>query len=392
MKYIKNIAFLCLMAILTPACKKNIDEKQKDKSDKLKTESRLKKNLNLKNFSKEMDGKQISLFFLKNSNGLEMAVTNYGAKVVSLLVPDKNGKFEDIVLGFENIDGYLNANEPYFGAAIGRYGNRIAAGKFKLNGNEYNLATNNSPNHLHGGKKGFNAHIWNAKQIDDHSIEFLRLSPDGEEGYPGNLKVKMIYTLTDNNEFKITYVAETDQPTVINLTHHSFFNLHGAGNGSINDHVLMINADKYTPVDQTLIPLGKIDLVKGTPMDFIQPTEIGKRVEENFEQLKFGKGYDHNWVLNKTLDTETPVASVWEPKSGRYMEVFTTEPGLQFYGGNFLDGKDIGKGNKPYEFRSAFCLETQHFPDSPNQPAFPSTVLNPNENYQHTSIYKFSIK
>jgi len=392
MKYNKNIAFLCLLAIVASACKNNIDENKTTNPDSVKMESKLKSELKPENFSKNIDGKQVQLYFLKNSNGLEMAVTNYGAKVVSLLVPDKNGKFEDIVLGFDNIDGYLNANEPYFGAAIGRYGNRIAAGKFTLNGREYNLATNNSPNHLHGGVKGFNGQVWDANQIDEQTIEFSRISPDGEEGYPGNLKIKMVYSLSDKNEFKVTYEAETDMPTVINLTHHSFFNLHGAGNGSINDHVLMINAAKYTPVDQTLIPNGKIDLVKGTPMDFTIPTEIGKRLEENFEQLKFGKGYDHNWVLKENLNMETPVASVWEPKSGRYMQVYTTEPGLQFYGGNFLDGKDIGKGKKPYEFRSAFCLETQHFPDSPNQPVFPSTVLNPDENYQHTCIYKFSIK
>lgn len=382
----------CLIVIMAAACNNSSDQKQTGTVDSAKTENRLKTNLDPEKFARELDGKQVQLYFLKNSNGLEMAVTNYGAKVVSLLVPDKNGDFEDIVLGFDNLDAYLNANEPYFGAAIGRYGNRIAKGKFTLNGKQYNLATNNSPNHLHGGKKGFNAQVWDAKQVDDHTIEFSRLSPDGEEGYPGNLKVKMVYTLSDSNEFKVSYAAETDQPTVINLTHHSFFNLHGAGKGSINDHVLMINADKYTPVDNTLIPTGKIDLVKGTPMDFSQPTEIGKRVEENFEQLKFGKGYDHNWVLKESRNAESPVATVWEPKSGRYMEVFTTEPGLQFYGGNFLDGKDKGKGDKPYDFRTAFCLETQHFPDSPNQPGFPSTVLNPGQNYQHTCTYKFSTK
>lgn len=382
----------CLLVIMASACNNNSDKKETDKSDSGNMENRLKTDLDPEKFSGELDGKQVKLYFLKNSNGLEMAVTNYGAKVVSLLVPDKNGHFEDIVLGFDNLNGYLNAKEPYFGAAIGRYGNRIAKGKFTLNGKQYDLATNNSPNHLHGGKKGFNAQVWDANQVNGQTIEFSRLSPDGEEGYPGNLKVKMMYTLTNNNEFKVTYEAETDQPTVINLTHHSFFNLHGAGNGSINDHVLMISAEKYTPVDNTLIPTGRIDPVKGTPMDFTKPTEIGKRVEENYEQLKFGKGYDHNWVLIENRSAEKPVATVWEPKSGRYMEVFTTEPGLQFYGGNFLDGKDKGKNNKPYDFRTAFCLETQHFPDSPNQPAFPSTVLKPGENYKHSCTYKFSTK
>ncbi|NEU10504.1 galactose mutarotase [Flavihumibacter sp. R14] len=382
----------CLILIMASGCQNNPGKNAKGDSGKPNRESRLQTELKAANFKRDLDGKQVQLFYLKNSNGLEMAVTNYGAKVVSLLVPDKNGKFEDIVLGFDNLDGYLNANEPYFGAAIGRYGNRIAKGRFTLNGKQYDLATNNDPNHLHGGDKGFNAQVWDAKQLDAQTIEFTRLSPDGEEGYPGNLKVTMIYRLTDNNEFNVTYAAETDQPTVINLTHHSFFNLHGAGKGSINDHVLMINAEKYTPVDKTLIPTGKIDPVEGTPMDFLQPTEIGKRVDEDFEQLKFGKGYDHNWVLTGNRNASDPVASVWEPKSGRYMEVFTTEPGLQFYGGNFLDGKDKGKGNMPYNFRTAFCLETQHFPDSPNQPAFPSTILKPGDKYTHSCTYKFSVK
>ncbi|MDX5419359.1 MAG: galactose mutarotase [Hymenobacteraceae bacterium] len=383
----------CLFLMFAAACNNQTESEQADATaETIKTESLLQAELDLANFERELDGKQVRLYFLKNRNGLEMAVTNYGAKVVSLLVPDKEGRFEDIVLGFDNLDGYLNANEPYFGATIGRYGNRIAKGKFTLNGRQYELQTNNAPNHLHGGKKGFNAHVWDTKQVDEHIIEFSRMSPDGEEGYPGNLQVKMIYTLTDDNEFKVTYVAETDQSTVINLTHHSFFNLHGAGNGDINDHVLMINADAYTPVDNTLIPTGEIEKVDGTPMDFRNPTEIGKRVDENFEQLKFGKGYDHNWVLKESSSTENLAATVWEPVSGRFMEVYTTEPGLQFYGGNFLDGKDKGKGGKPYTFRSALCLETQHFPDSPNQPGFPSTVLNPGEKYQHTAIYKFSVK
>ncbi|TPE44049.1 aldose epimerase family protein [Pontibacter mangrovi] len=383
----------CLYLLLAASCNNQTDNTTAGTSvEESASESKLKSTLDPANFERELDGKQVQLYFLKNKNGLEMAVTNYGAKVVSLLVPDKDGKMEDVVLGFDNLDGYLNANEPYFGAAIGRYGNRIANGKFTLDGKQYKLATNNAPNHLHGGTKGFNAQVWDAKQVNDQTIEFTRLSPDGEEGYPGNLQVKMVYTLTDDNAFKITYDASTDQPTPINLTHHSFFNLHGAGKGSINDHVLMINADAYTPVDETLIPTGKLEKVAGTPMDFREPTEIGKRVEDDFEQLKFGKGYDHNWVLKDSSNSQKLAATVWEPTSGRYMEVYTTEPGLQFYGGNFLDGKDKGKGDKPYEFRSAFCLETQHFPDSPNQPNFPSTILQPGEQYQHTAIYKFSVK
>lgn len=345
-------------------------------------------------FSQEVDGKQVGLYFLRNKNGLEMAVTNYGAKVVALAVPDKNGAFEDIVLGYDNLEGYLNSPEKYFGAAIGRYGNRIAGGKFTLNGKEYTLATNNGANHLHGGNKGFDAVVWDVTQPGDQRLEFHYLSKDGEEGYPGNLDVKMIYELTDDNEFRISYEAETDDTTVINLTHHSFFNLHGAGNGTVNDHVLMINAGRYTPVDSTLIPTGELANVSGTPMDFQQPTEIGSRIDADFQQLKFGKGYDHNFVLNRGEGSDSLMlaATVLEPQSGRYMEVYTTEPGIQFYGGNFLDGSITGKGGKSYDFRTAFCLETQHFPDSPNQENFPSVVLNPGETYTHTCIYKFGTK
>lgn len=390
---IRKIIASCLFLLMAASCNTHSDNARRDAPvEEGTSESKLKSSLDPGNFERELDGKQVQLYFLKNRSGLEIAVTNYGAKVVSLLVPDKEGKLEDIVLGFDDLDGYLNANEPYFGAAIGRYGNRIAGGKFDLNGKQYRLATNNGPNHLHGGTKGFNAQVWDAKKVNDQTIEFTRLSPDGEEGYPGNLQVKMVYTLSDDNAFKITFSASTDRPTPVNLTHHSFFNLHGAGNGSINDHVLMINAEAYTPVDKTLIPTGKIVKVAGTPMDFREPTEIGKRIEESFEQLEFGNGYDHNWVLKDSGDSQKLAATVWEPESGRYMEVYTTEPGLQFYGGNFLDGKDKGKGDKSYEFRSAFCLETQHFPDSPNQPNFPSTILQPGEQYQHTVIYKFAVK
>lgn len=345
-------------------------------------------------FSQEFDGKQVGLYFLKNNNGIEMAVTNYGAKVVSLAVPDRNGEFADIVLGFDNLEDYLSTSEKYFGSVIGRYGNRIAGGKFTLNGKEHTLVTNNGPNHLHGGNKGFESVVWDVTQPDDQRLEFHYLSKDGEEGYPGNLDVKMVYELTDDNEFKITYEAETDDTTILNLTHHSFFNLHGAGGGVVNDHVLMINASRYTPVDSTLIPTGELAAVSGTPMDFQQPTEIGSRIEEDFQQLEFGNGYDHNYVLNRGEGTDSLIlaASILEPQSGRYMEVYTTEPGIQFYGGNFLDGSVSGKGGKPYDFRTAFCLETQHFPDSPNQENFPTVVLNPGETYHHTCVYKFGVK
>ncbi len=344
-------------------------------------------------FHKMVDEKQVELFTLKNKNGLEMTVTNYGGRVVSLLVPDKSGKMEDVVLGYDSLDGYLNSNEQYFGALIGRYGNRIAKGTFLLDSVNYQLALNNGPNSLHGGVKGFSARIWDAIQKGENGLELNLISPDMEEGYPGELKVTVNYTLTDSNEVKISYRAETSKPTVLNLTNHSYFNLHGAGNGDILDHVLYLNADKYTPVDSTLIPTGTLEPVTGTPFDFTTPTAIGARINEQNEQLAFGLGYDHNFVLNKTDEKDiTLAASVYEPLSGRFMEVFTNEPGVQFYCGNFLKGKEIGKQNKPYNFRSALCLETQHFPDSPNRPEFPSVVLRPGEIYNSVCIYKFSVK
>jgi aldose 1-epimerase len=343
-------------------------------------------------FDSTVDGKQVKLYYLKSNGKLQVAITNYGAKIVSLLVPDKEGKLADVELGYDNIGRYVSTKERYYGGVVGRYGNRIAKGKFKLNGKEYTLAVNNGQNHLHGGLKGFNDHVWDAEQPDAHTLKLHYVSKDGEEGYPGNLDVTVTYTLTDSNEVKIDYKATTDQPTVLNLTNHSFFNLHGAGNGDVNDHVMYINADRFTPVDSTLIPTGKLEPVKGTPMDFTTPTPIGQRVDADFEQLKFGKGYDHNFVLNKKGNELSLAASVLEPQSGRYLEVWTTEPGVQFYGGNFLDGTDMGKGGKSYIHRGAFCLETQHFPDSPNQPNFPSVVLKPGETYTSTCIYKFSTK
>jgi len=324
---------------------------------------------------------------------LEMNVTNYGGRIVSLMIPDKSGKMEDVVLGYESIDGYLNANEQYFGASIGRYGNRIAKGSFAIDSIKYNLAVNNAPNSLHGGVKGFSAKVWNAVPKGQNELELTLVSPDMEEGYPGELKVTVNYKLTDANEVSITYRAETSKPTILNLTNHSYFNLHGAGNGDILDLEVFLNADKYTPVDSTLIPTGKIETVIGTPLDFTTPATVGSRIDEKNEQLAFGLGYDHNFVLNKTDGkVVTLAASVYDPQSGRFMEVFTNEPGVQFYTGNFLKGKEIGKQNKPYTFRSGLCLETQHFPDSPNQPAFPTVVLRPGEVYNSVCIYKFSIK
>lgn len=342
-------------------------------------------------FDKMVDGKQVKLYHLKKGK-LQVAITNYGAKIVSLLAPDKQGQLADVELGYDNIDQYVNTKERYYGGIVGRYGNRIAKGKFKVDGKEYTLVTNNGVNHLHGGKKGFNDVVWDAEQPNDHTLKLHYLSKDGEEGYPGNLDITLTYELTDSNEVKIDYAATTDKATVVNLTNHSFFNLHGAGNGDINDHIMYINADKYTPVDSTLIPKGKLEPVKGTPMDFTTPTKIGERVDADFEQLKFGKGYDHNYVLNKKGKELSLAATVAEPQSGRFLEVWTTEPGVQFYGGNFLDGTDKGKEGKTYVHRGAFCLETQHFPDSPNQPSFPSVVLKPGETYSSTCVYKFGVK
>lgn len=345
-------------------------------------------------FQTILDGKKTDLYTLKNSNGVEITVTNFGARVVEIWVPDRNGKFEDIVLGHDKVDKYIHfKGERFLGATIGRYGNRIDKGQFELDSVRYQLPINDTPNSLHGGTKGFDMVVWDTEQEGSRKLSFSYLSKDGEEGYPGNLNVKMTYELTDNNEFIITHTATTDKKTVLNLTHHSFFNLHGAGNGSINDHELMINADKFTPVDETLIPTGEQCPVASTPMDFQTPTLIGERVNANYEQLRFGRGYDHNWILKRKTDHDLELAAtVYEPESGRLLEVWTTEPGLQFYGGNFFDGSIIGKNGKSYDFRASLALETQHFPDSPNHPEFPSTVLTPDETYHHVCVYKFTTK
>lgn len=340
------------------------------------------------------DGQSVALYTLTNRNGVEAKITPYGGIVVSLKVPDRNGKLGDIVLGFDNLDSYLKGNDPYLGALIGRYGNRIGNGRFTLNGVEYKLARNNGPNHLHGGIKGFDKVVWNAQPAKTRNGAKLTLtygSRDGEDGYPGNLSVRVVYTLTDNNELKIDYSATTDKDTVVNLTHHSYFNLAGQGNGDILNHQLMINADRFTPVDSTLIPTGELRGVKGTPFDFKQSTAIGARINQEDEQLKFGKGYDHNFVLNGRTGILRHAARVTETSTGRVMEVWTTEPGLQFYSGNFLDGK-TGKEGKSYQIRYGLCLETQHFPDSPNKPDFPATVLRKGRIYRTTTIYKFAAR
>ncbi len=345
-------------------------------------------------WGKTADGKAVEIYTLKNSKGAETRIITYGGTVVSLKVPDKNGKFADVVLGYDSIADY-EKNQSYIGALIGRYANRIGKGRFTLDGKEYKLATNNNGNHLHGGLKGFDKVIWTAKPSADRSganLELSYLSKDGEEGYPGNLTVKVVYTLTENDELKVVYSAATDQKTVVNLTQHAYFNLAGAGTGDILNHQLTLYADRFTPTDDVSIPTGELRSVKGTPFDFLTPAAIGARINAADEQLKFGNGYDHNWVLNKSDNSLGLAAVVSEPLSGRVMEVFTTERGLQFYAGNYLDGAIRGKNGAHYPRRSGFCLEAQNFPDSPNKPNFPSPVLKPGETYSQTTVYKFSVK
>lgn len=344
-----------------------------------------------KPFGKTKDGEAVELYTLKNANGLSAAIMTYGGTVVSLNVPDKAGKMADVVLGFDTIAEY-EEKSPYFGCITGRYANRIAKGKFTLEGEEYTLAVNNDVNHLHGGLKGFDKKVWKASTEDSSNgpaITFKHTSPDGDEGYPGNLKMEVTYTLTNANELRIDYSATTDKSTVINLTNHSYFNLSGHGNGTILDHHLTLYADKYTPTDATAIPIGELASVTGTPFDFTSATPIGKRIDAKNTQLQYGKGYDHNYVINGTPGTLRRTAVVKDPKSGRVMEISTTEPGVQLYTGNFLDGL-TGKDGKTYPHRGALCLETQHFPDSPNQKAFPSVVLRPGKTYKHTTVHKFS--
>lgn len=342
-------------------------------------------------FGKTPEGQVSELYTLTNANGMQVAITNYGGRVVSILVPDRHGKMADVVIGFDHLDGYLGTN-PYFGALVGRYGNRIANARFKLDGAEYKLAANNGPNSLHGGVKGFDKVFWTARESSKNppAIELTYVSKDGEEGYPGTLTSKVVYTLEPDNALRIDYHATTDKDTVLNLTNHSYFNLAGEGNGDILKQVMMINADRFTPVDATLIPTGELRKVDGTPFDFRKPTAIGARINSDDEQIKLGGGYDHNFVLNRTGSGLSLAARVFDPESGRELEVSTTQPGVQFYTGNFLDGTIQGKGGKVIARRSAFCLETQHFPDSPNHPKFPTSELKPGQTYHYTTIYKFS--
>ena len=341
-------------------------------------------------FVSEVEGKPTALYVLKNKNGAEACITNYGGRLVSVMVPDKNGKMTDVVLGYDNIGQYVQSDGNY-GALIGRYGNRINQGKFTLDDIEYTLPQNNGAHCLHGGPQGYHARMWDAKQLNDQALELTYLSKDGEAGFPGNLDIKVTYTLTDDNAVGIKYEATTDKKTVVNLTNHSYFNLSGVSGSDVLDQLVMINADNYTPVDSTLIPVG-ISSVDGTPLDLRTPVAIGKQINDPFQQLQFGRGYDLNWVLNTNGDKNVLAAKAYSPTSGIALEVYTNEPGIQFYTGNFMDGKDTGKHGVLYPHRGALCLETQHYPDSPNHPDFPSVVLNPGEKYLSECIYKFTVE
>ncbi|MGD0512261.1 MAG: aldose epimerase family protein [Terriglobales bacterium] len=350
-----------------------------------------KSKMQKQSFGKTEDGQQVDLYILTNKHGMQAAITNYGGTVVSLKVPDRSGKLDDVVLGYDTLDGYATG-KAYIGATVGRYANRIAHASFTLDGNTYTLSKNDGGNHLHGG---FNKREWTAKDVSGsagQALELTYLSKDGEESFPGNLPVKVVYTLTDKNELKIDYSATTDKDTVLNLTNHAYFNLAGQGNGDVLQQQIMIRADRFTPIDQFSIPTGELRSVKGTPFDFTTATAIGARIDQDDQQLKMGNGYDHNWVLsNGTPGSLFLGAQAYDPHSGRVLEVLTTEPGIQLYTGNFLDGIH-GKDGKVYNRRNAFCLETQHFPDSPNHPNFPTTELKPGQHFESTTVYKFSTK
>ncbi len=387
-------AFPILLALATSCT--GSSEKKETSEEKKETSKEM--NIVKSDFGKLEDGTSVSLYTLTNKNGVEVKITNYGGTITSLKAPDNEGNLENIVLGFDSIEGYLSdaykQAGPYFGAIIGRFGNRIANAKFTLDGQEYQLAPNNNPNHLHGGVKGFDKVVWEAEEIKTENEVGLKLhyvSEDMEEGYPGTLTVDVVYTLTNDNELVMDYKATTDKKTIVNLTNHSYFNLN-AGKGDILDHEVMINADQFIPVNRTLIPTGEIRDVKGTPFDFTTPTAVGARLKNDDEQLRYGQGYDHCWVVKGNKGEMRLAATVYEPNSGRFMEVHSTEPGIQFYSGNFLNGSLTGSGGIVYKHRYGLALETEHYPDAPNQSDFPSVELNPGETYQTTTIYKFSTK
>ncbi|MEA3226856.1 MAG: aldose epimerase family protein [Planctomycetota bacterium] len=383
---------LAMAIICMPGCKKKdaVPDQSQAKSDTTQdTKEAPVMSVNQESFGQTSEGREVDLYTLTNSNGLKARITNYGAILVSLEVPDRAGKFADITLGFNTIDGYLGEH-PYFGAVVGRYANRIGAARFVLDGVEYKLAANNDENHLHGGLKGFDKVVWKLEDLKSEGrsalVKLSYISEDGEEGYPGNLACSVTYTLTEDDELQISYEADTDKATVLNLTNHTYFNLAGQGTGDILGHELMLVADKYTVVDKGLIPTGENRNVKDSPMDFTVSASIGSRIEQT------GMGYDHNYVLNSGGGSLALCARVYEPTTGRVMEVSTTQPGVQLYTGNFLDGSLTGKDGKKYEKHYAFCLETQHFPDSPNKPGFPSVVLNPGQKYATTTVFKFSAR
>lgn len=347
-----------------------------------------------KQFGKLSDGREVTLYTLRNKAGATVTITNLGAALVSINVPDRKGILGDVILGHDDAQGYVQDNS-YLGFIVGRYGNRIGEGRFSLNGKEYQLDINDGANHLHGGKDGFHRKLWKATINENSviaSITMRYFSPDGEQGYPGNVTLDVTYWWNDNNQLTIEYVGTTDEPTILNPTSHGYFNLTGNSKNTILDHELMIVAERYTPVDAELIPTGKLESVEGTPLDFRLSKRIGARINEPFEQLRLGKGYDHNWVLNGHDKTVRLAATVYDPQSGRFMEVLTDQPGLQFYSGNFLNGSLTGKGGIAYQYRTALCLEAQHFPDSPNKPGFPSVIVRPGDMYRQTTIYKFSTK
>jgi aldose 1-epimerase len=385
MKIKPNILLMTLCITLTVLLSCG---KQEPASDETETSKGMTMQIEKSNFGQLPDGQDIELYTLSNSQGVKTGIMTYGATVVFLEVPDREGHMADITLGHDSLEGYLE-NSPYFGAIVGRYGNRIDEGRFSLDGKEYKLAVNDGKNHLHGGIRGFDKVVWDAETLENEDavgVKFSYLSPDGEEGYPGNLECSVTYWLTNANELNLEYHAVTDKATPVNLTHHSYFNLAGQGNGDILDHELMLNADKYTPVNDQLIPTGEIEPVAGTPFDFTQPYKIGERIDQ------VPGGYDHNFVLNSSGEQLALAARVYEPDSGRVMEIHTTEPGIQFYSGNFLDGAITGKDGKVYHQYYGFCLETQHFPDSTNHPHFPSTILRPGETYTSTTVHTFIVK
>lgn len=380
---LRSIVLLTLLVVIVGCNNKQGEEKVSDKT---------KSGLSATDFQTVIDGDSTNLYVLKNNNGMEVTITNYGGRIVSVMVPDKDGNFKDVVLGFDNIDDYT-AVDNNFGATIGRYGNRIANGKINVYGVEYQLPQNNFGHTLHGGPEGYHNKVFNVLHSDNKSLVLTYLSEDGEEGFPGNLDVKVTMTLTDDNAVDIQYEAVTDKETVVNLTNHSYFNLSGDANNSILNDVLMINADSFTPVDDTFMTTGEIATVEGTPMDFRNPTPIGERIDDyEYEQLKFGDGYDHNWVLNTAGDVSQLAATVYSPESGIQLEVYTDEPGVQVYTGNFLTGADTGKYGAVYGKRNAICLETQKYPDTPNKPDWPSAFLAPGNTYTSRCIYKFSVK